>query len=253
MDAVGCAGDGPVVMMLRLLLVHHRGGLGVGRWQLDTWWGVAGAVVDILSTWLSNAGLGELAVILIDCCLHLFKDLIDRGQITARFDIAHGWQTVALHGVIAIVAPSTTRCGRHWLVGWDGGQRGLGDQRQLQTLKFIQALADVLIGQWIEATSLDLSKEVVESLKAALASLKVVQGSLLRGCGCIVDVAIGWVRGLVGMRWLVILVRTRMMATVVSAIAVDRVVVRGRTWARSISICNKPSSTEKVGLPLRLR
>lgn len=84
---------------------------------------------------LADAGLSKLAVILIDGCLHLLEDAVDGGQVTSRFGVAHGWETVALHRVIAVVASDATGHGRDWLVGWHGRQWWLRDGWELKPLK----------------------------------------------------------------------------------------------------------------------
>lgn len=119
-NTLGGTSDRWVVMMMLLLLAHHWSGLSVGSWQLDARWGVACAIVDVVSTGLSYTGLSELAVILIDCGLHLLQKSIDGSQITTRLGIAHGWQAVTLHWIVAVVTTNTARDSGNGLIGWDG-------------------------------------------------------------------------------------------------------------------------------------
>jgi hypothetical protein len=134
-----------------------------------------------------------------------------------------------LHGIIGVVASNPTSDGGHRLIGWNGGQGWLSNQRQLKTLKLEQALADVLVGEGSKAASLDLTEEVVKRLKATLARLEIIERCLLGGCRSVVDVAIGWVGSLMRMWWLVIGIGTLMMAAVISAVGIDRIVVCGWT------------------------
>jgi hypothetical protein len=96
-------------------------------------------------------------------------------------------------------------------------------------LKLEQALADVLIGERSKAASLDLTEEVVKCLETTLARLEIIERCLLSGCCCVVDIAVWWVGSLMRMLWLVIWIGTLMMATIISAIWVDCVVVCGWT------------------------
>lgn len=92
----------------------------MGRWELDARGRIAGAKVEIVSTGLCNTSLGKLAIVFIDCCLHLLQQSIDRSQITTRFGIPHGWKAVTLHGIVAVVASNTTSNGGNRLIGWNG-------------------------------------------------------------------------------------------------------------------------------------
>lgn len=236
MHAVGGTGDGCVLVMLLLLLLlllrllaHGGRRLSVSVWKLDPWRCFTGAVVDVVSTGLTDTGLGELTVILIDGSLHLLEDLVDGGQITTGFGVAHWWETVALERLVAVVSPCTTSYCRDGLVSRDGRQGRLSDQWQLKTLKLVQPLADVLIAQRIEATSLDLTEEIVESLETSLAGFEIIHGCLLRGCGCVVHVAIRRVGSLMRMLRLVILVGSLRMATIKAPIGIDGIVICGWT------------------------
>lgn len=207
-------------------LMSQGSGRSVSGRELDARWGNAGTVAaDVLSTRLAEARLSQLGVVLIDGLLHLLQDLVERGQVTTSFGVAHRRERIALHGIVAVVGTDTAGENRNGLIGGNLRGKGLGNDGQLQTLQFEQALTDLLVRGSVETASLDITQESVQSLDTTLANLHVTQGSLLGGWGGIVDVTV-WLVSL-GCLWLIVLIWSLRMAAIVARAGVDVVVVVG--------------------------
>lgn len=60
---------------------------------------IARAICDITRACLSDSGRGKMDIVLVNGGLHLFQNLVNRGQITPSLCVAHGRQAVSLNGI----------------------------------------------------------------------------------------------------------------------------------------------------------
>lgn len=97
-------------------------------------------------------------------------------------------------------------------------------------MKLEQALADVLVGEWSKTTSLHFPEEVIESLKATLAGLIIIESGLLSRRCCVIHIAVRRMGGLMCVLWLIILVRALRMTAIISTVWIDRVIISGWAW-----------------------
>lgn len=77
-----------------MLMLKESGGIALScsGWNLSSArWTVAGAVGDISRASLSHARRPKVSIVLVDGSLHLFEDLVDRGQVATSLCVAHGW------------------------------------------------------------------------------------------------------------------------------------------------------------------
>ncbi len=77
-----------------MLMLKESGGIAVscGGWNLSSaGWTVAGAVGDISRAGLADTRRPKVSIVFVDGSLHLFEDLVNRGQIATSLCVPHGW------------------------------------------------------------------------------------------------------------------------------------------------------------------
>ena len=179
-------------------------GRQLGRRRVSS--AVVHAAVEVVSTGLGDAGSGDILVALVDGVLHLFQELINVEQVVLGADIGH-WGKMVARRLRATWAVTTTaadgdRC-RDLLVF---GDRAIEDGK-LESLQAEKALADRSVGVGVELATLEVTKELVQSIVATLAVIGVV--SILALAQRVVHITVGmWVGSLRRRVWLVVLGRS---------------------------------------------
>ena len=167
---------------------------------------------------LGNASRGNIVIVLINGVLHLFQELINVDQIILGPDIGHGRQLVLdrMRAAVTITATATASTtpgrdhhwGRHGLVIRD---RAAAEDRELQVLQAQEPLANSRVRVSIELASLQVPKELIEGVVAALLRLVRALARVMALVQSVIDIAVRGVRRLRGMRLVVL--RGRMHIT----------------------------------------
>lgn len=114
---------------------------------------------------LGNTGGSDVVITFIDCVLHLLQELINVDQVALRPDIAHWRQMVCwCRSVWAVATAANCHSGRHGLILWNRSV----DYGKLKTLETEETLADSGVRVEIELASLQVAKELVKCVIAAL-------------------------------------------------------------------------------------
>ena len=137
--------------------------------------GVGGAVVhtvmEIMSSRLTDARRLQGLIALIDSVLHLLKNLIQGNKIILGTSVAHrrklvGRSRLRSRGTVTAASTANSHRSRHGLILCCTVEHG-----KLKSLNAHEALAHSGIRAGVKLTSLQIAKEFIESIVAALLGL----------------------------------------------------------------------------------